>query len=1361
MAFVEVYNATWDDFGGTEHEIKLLQEGGSNVGTIDILQTTPYSRSISGGKKAQLENQIFGTEIRFNFVVASADIAAFDAILESNYKEWKIEHYYNSSLDFVGYLQPDNFSREYIKNGDYYFISYSAVDGLANLKNVEFTDVSDGSQFDDRVTIMTTLKRALLHIGFELDFRVQLGTFCTNDSLMTSTDCALDKVTHDSRRFQKTKDGRLTNTNIYKVISELLEPFNCYLIQSQAQYWIINTREDNSFYFPIPWTTLTVGARTASDLKIDISGTEDFTNRGNFQKIRPLETVGATFRDRNVKDSSLTNGDFHENNTDEWNAGADIHQFLTVAFESNFELKTTVNVLVSGVPSDTPNFWSDAQAIVIRGDADQIQVEFKIRCPAITMSGSFSGDTWNERVKVTCQIRKGTFDGDIISSGQSEIIIGRDQSAYTNYKYFFDITEDDDYFVEFLIDKMTDNSWSDYDYIEIRFDDFKIIAAFSTGEDITFDKYHKVSNADSSFTDFLDVDIQFGDSASDSDIGALKISGTRTETWSRFGKSEDTSINFLVAKNIIENFSKYKDYIRLTIIDDTDRILPHSIIQLGSSNYQIVSQIATFKGGLRKELKVELMEILNAAVNVTINEVGLSSVDGDGGSSSPFEDAVTNPSTNPSHPGLVGSLQQVTTVGNLTTNNIGITSNDVSYFAGTGGLAIGKTSVGGGLILDILGNVLVTGTLNATTNLQEGGTNLSNIYAPISTVSSQWTTSGSDIYFNGGNVGIGTASPTVKLDIYENVNGLTQIRIINDNVGSEVKTQINLGSTGNNFKITSHSGNDLVFPKLNRLWTTATGSAISIDTGTPGEGLYVEDGGQVGIGTTSPSELLEISRATAGDVYLKIENENSAITSDAGLKIKTQNGSEFILQLDRSLGTSGALTFAGNTSDNLVIDHNTGNVGIGTTTPGQKLDINGTGGSTSGIGFTNAYDEMLMYFEANTDDSDFVWNYAGTGQVDMGIKSTGVMYLGMQGNVGIGTTTPGEKLHVQGNVKIEDTILYTNPVTLGGTVGSLVIDAGATGGFEGYSIGGRAAFIHDNASVTGIYNDVDQEWLFKATHNAGAGLYYNGIEKLATLNTGGTLTGVWNATTNLQEGGTDISDIYEADLGNPLVDGYVLSKTIAGVVSWVSNAGGGNFWKTDANFTVNAGIDVSYDDLGFIGTGGIQMFNSTSGDIHLKMISGNGQMVFENSGTGKSQFIQNGNNSADLDIIRNSGSGDLVIESTNNNTGSIIIDKASTTGGIQITSNGSLGIDIINTGTGDIEINDTSTTPKGAEYRDDYSANYTNRSLVDKAYSDKTIAGSPASGATGIAGETRYDSTYLYICYATNSWGRIVFTTGY
>jgi len=92
---------------------------------------------------------------------------------------------------------------------------------------------------------------------------------------------------------------------------------------------------------------------------------------------------------------------------------------------------------------------------------------------------------------------------------------------------------------------------------------------------------------------------------------------------------------------------------------------------------------------------------------------------------------------------------------------------------------------------------------------------------------------------------------------------------------------------------------------------------------------------------------------------------------------------------------------------------------------------------------------------------------------------------------------------------------YFQPVS--GTYGSIQIDGGGHGGWEGYNIGGRAVFMHDNASATGIINDVENEWLFRAVHNGASELYHNGIKNLETTSTG------------IRVGSGNSSDIYMRD----------------------------------------------------------------------------------------------------------------------------------------------------------------------------------------------------------------------------------------
>ena len=92
---------------------------------------------------------------------------------------------------------------------------------------------------------------------------------------------------------------------------------------------------------------------------------------------------------------------------------------------------------------------------------------------------------------------------------------------------------------------------------------------------------------------------------------------------------------------------------------------------------------------------------------------------------------------------------------------------------------------------------------------------------------------------------------------------------------------------------------------------------------------------------------------------------------------------------------------------------------------------------------------------------------------------------------------------------------YFQPVS--GDYGSVQIDGGAHGAYEGYSIGGRAVFMHNNSTTTGIFNDVENEWLVLCIHNAAVSLYYNGISRLQTTNTGANVSGTLTVT-NVDEG---------------------------------------------------------------------------------------------------------------------------------------------------------------------------------------------------------------------------------------------------
>ena len=186
----------------------------------------------------------------------------------------------------------------------------------------------------------------------------------------------------------------------------------------------------------------------------------------------------------------------------------------------------------------------------------------------------------------------------------------------------------------------------------------------------------------------------------------------------------------------------------------------------------------------------------------------------------------------------------------------------------------------------------------------------------------------------------------------------------------------------------------------------------------------------------------------------------------------------------------------------------------------------GTNGSdTYGRSYTAAAARALLNVEngatADQTASDINNLYPDNGNLILG-TGTGSDTLKMyyNGSVGILTSNNGVILQFNGSTKIytksnggrvngawfinNDTRYLSD---IGGQYGSIQINGGGAGGYEGFSIDGRAVFMHNGGSDTGIYNDVNNEWMLYCGHNSTSILYFNGAQRIRTESYGARIAG--------------------------------------------------------------------------------------------------------------------------------------------------------------------------------------------------------------------------------------------------------------
>lgn len=266
-----------------------------------------------------------------------------------------------------------------------------------------------------------------------------------------------------------------------------------------------------------------------------------------------------------------------------------------------------------------------------------------------------------------------------------------------------------------------------------------------------------------------------------------------------------------------------------------------------------------------------------------------------------------------------------------------------------------------------------------------------------------------------------------------------------------------------------------------QFFTDAAAAQTAGSAVTPTERMRIDSSGNVGIGTASPSAKLDVS----GSLGIRVNEDG------AGTKVITVRSNYSSIGPAINVTTNDPLLFLTNNTERVRID-SSGNVGIGTTSPIDQLQVSGTGRIHLGGGAVSTDTIAGIYFHGAGDTSYAIhrttgaWTASAYQQLRMSF-ATGIVLDGgtlhdrsfvrvdgtgirvATGNIGIGTTakTLNYKLDVYGTTSSDCARIYST---------------GSTSALQFWDTNGTLrGYVYSDSLGFGLLNS-SGSWALRVTH---------------------------------------------------------------------------------------------------------------------------------------------------------------------------------------------------------------------------------------------------------------------------------------